>query len=431
MKMHLPIPGQRILRSMLAAWACLGIYYLRGRHGLPFFSVIAALQCIQPYTENMLSMGRKRVIGTVVGAVWGTAVLSLEYAAAGPGGISETLHFALLGFCAGAVLYSTVVLKIPESAYFSAVVFLSIAMNHEAGAELSVYVIDRILDTAVGVVVGILVNSLHLPRVRHTDTLFISGIDPILSGEEHHMAPYTKIELNRLIRDGALFTVITKETPAMVQEMLKGVDLPYPVITMDGAVMVDMKSRTYLYAEKIDRALGEQIEAFLRREETGYFINTIEDNLLVTFYHEMEEGPMKRLYRKKSGSLYRNFVHTDRNIRENIINFVAVGEEESIRALHDRLMKQPFASQIRTDFDTYGCEEGDMVLRIYSADATRGQMIRRLKDQLGATKTIKFGRYEACADETHSCTGDRMVKEIKRMFETADIRGWKNILRVH
>ena len=428
---NIPVPGQRILRSMLAAWACMGVYYLRGRHGLPFFSVIAALQCIQPYAENMLSMGKKRVIGTVVGAVWGTAVLYLEFLVVGREGINEMLHFALLGFCAGAVLYSTVILKIPESAYFSAVVFLSIAMNHEAGAELSVYVFDRVLDTAIGVAVGILVNSLHLPRIRQKDTLFISGIDPILSGEEHHMSPYTKIELNRLIRDGALFTVITKETPAMVQEMLKGVDLPYPVITMDGAVMVDMKSRTYLYAEKINRALGEQIESFLRTEETGYFINTIEDNLLVTFYHEMKEGPMKRLYRKKSGSLYRNFVHTERNIRENIINFVAVGDENTIHKLHDHLMQQPFSGQIRTDFDTYGCEKGDMVLRIYAAEATRGQMIRRLKEQLGATRTIKFGLPESCADETHTCTGDRMVKEIKRRFETVNIRGWKNILRVH
>lgn len=69
-KHHIPYPGQRIFRSMVAAWLCMAIYYLRGRDGLPFLSVIASLQCIQPYTETMRQMGKKRIIGTLVGAAW-------------------------------------------------------------------------------------------------------------------------------------------------------------------------------------------------------------------------------------------------------------------------------------------------------------------------------------------------------------------------
>ena len=45
---HLPLPGQRIGRSMVAVWLCMGLYILRGRQGIPFYSVIAALQCLQP-----------------------------------------------------------------------------------------------------------------------------------------------------------------------------------------------------------------------------------------------------------------------------------------------------------------------------------------------------------------------------------------------
>ena len=428
-KIRLPVPGQRILRSMLAAWACMAVYYLRGMRGLPFFSVIAALQCIQPYTDNMLSMGRKRVIGTLVGAAWGAAVLYLENLAVGSSGVNEMLHFILMGAIAGAVIYSTVLLNIPESSYFSAVVFLSIAMNHVADAELAVYITDRVLDTTIGVIVGILVNSLHLPRVRRNDILFISGIDPILSGEEHHMAPYTKVELNRLIRDGALFTVITKESPAMVQEAVAGISLKYPAIVLDGAVVVDIASRTYLKAEKIGPELGEKLEAFFRREDAGYFINTIEDNLLVTFYHEMREGPMKRLYRRKSGSLYRNFVHTERDVRENIINFVTVGEEHRIRDLGVKLKEQAFSGEIRLDFDASGCDKGELILRVYAASATRERMIAWLRQSLKAKTVVKFGRLEPAADERIPYVGDRMVKEIKKRFETVDLRGWRNILR--
>ena len=424
-----PLPGQRIARSMLAAWACMAVYYLRGRHGLPFFSVIAALQCIQPYSENMPAVGKKRILGTLIGAVWGTAVLYLEYLAAGRGGVVEALHFSLLGAFAGIVIYSTVLMRMPENAYFAAVVFLSITMNHTVGSGLGIYVVDRVMDTAIGVAVGMFVNSLHLPRIRRRNILFISGIDPILAGRGHRMSPYTKVELNRLIRDGALFTVITKETPAMVREAVSGISLRYPVIAMDGAVMVDIDSRTYLFAEKMEDALGAQVEAFFRTSGTGYFINTIEDNLLVAFYHEMKEGAMKRLYLRKSGSLYRNFVHTERDVHENIINFVTMGSTGEMQAFREKLLSQPFSGQIRIDLDTFGCDDGDVILRVYSAAATRERMIRRLMRQLGAEKIIKFGLDEPCADEVLPFTGDRMVKEIKRRFETVHISGWRNMLR--
>ncbi|MGX8729260.1 MAG: hypothetical protein ACSW75_06800, partial [Lachnospiraceae bacterium] len=71
-KKRLPMPGQRIMRSVLAAFLCLLIYYLRGRQGAPFYSIIAALQCIQPYTANMLKVGKNRITGTLIGAFWGS-----------------------------------------------------------------------------------------------------------------------------------------------------------------------------------------------------------------------------------------------------------------------------------------------------------------------------------------------------------------------
>lgn len=426
---HLPVPGQRILRSMLAAWLCLAIYYVRGQRGLPFFSIIAALQCIQPYTENMLSVGRKRIVGTLVGALWGSAILYMEYLTVGSSGPGHMLRFLLMGACAGAVIYSTVLLKIPETAYFSAVVFLSIAMNHTGDSDTVIYIIDRTLDTAIGVAAGIFINSLHLPRIRHPELLFVSGIEPVLSGMEHHMSPYTKVELNRLIRDGAKFTVVTMQTPAVIREMLEGIRLEYPVIAMDGAVMYDIEKRFYLAAETMDAQMGKNLEQFFREHGTGYFMNIIEDNLLTTVYRKMQPGSMKHLFSRRSGSPYRNFVHTEREITEDIVNFVVVGEIDSVQALCSKLKMTPFSGRLRTQYDSYGCAPGEIILRVYSADATRERMIARLKESLQAERVIKFGKPEADVDEVLPYTGDRMVKELKRRFEAVDLRGWRNILR--
>ena len=43
----IPLPGQRIFRSLAAVLLCFAVYELRGKHGMPFYSAIAALQCVQ------------------------------------------------------------------------------------------------------------------------------------------------------------------------------------------------------------------------------------------------------------------------------------------------------------------------------------------------------------------------------------------------
>lgn len=427
---RLPIPGQRIIRSMFAAWICMLIYDLRGRDGIVFLAVIASLQCIQPFAENTLQMGKKRIIGTLVGAVWGTTVLYLEFFAVGNAGLEQMLHFLLMGAVAGAVMYSTVLLKIPDSAYFSAVVFLSIAMNHVTDAAPILYVIDRVIDTTVGVLVGIAVNSLQLPRLKNKDILFVSGIDQVASEKGHQMAPYTVFELNRLIREGARFSVITKQTPSMIRELMGNIRLKYPVIAMDGAALYDMEERKYLCTEVLDKQTGRKVCDYLDGRNAHYFINTIEDQLLASFYHEMGEGPMKELYMKRRTNPYRNFVRTDREITENILHFTIVGTPDEVHDIRDDLLLQPFSDEVRTDFSTYECPEGVQILRVYSALASKEKMIRKLKEYVSAEKVVKFGIEESWADTCFPYAGDEMVRELKKEFEPVSLKGWRNMIRV-
>ena len=163
-KKRIPIPGQRIVRSVVALWLCFAVYVLRGRHGIPFYSVIAALQCIQPYNKEMRKVARKRVTGTLIGAFWGLMVLLLDLELIGWGVPDEYLHYLLLGLMVGVVLYSTVLLHATESAYFSAVVFLTVAYNHIGDANPYLFALNRVVDTILGVVLAEIVNRIQLPR---------------------------------------------------------------------------------------------------------------------------------------------------------------------------------------------------------------------------------------------------------------------------
>ena len=441
-KPRFPIPGQRILRSVMAALICLIIYFLRGRRGAPFYSIIAALQCIQPYSPNMLKVGRNRITGTLIGAFWGACVLfgalwvtggQVEYD-------SSVIYYIVLALFIGIVLYSTVVLKVTQSSYFSAVVFLSITINHIGDANPYIFVFNRTLDTIIGVGVAVLTNSVHLPRIRDRETLFVSGVDHVLFREDRSLSPFTRIQLNRFIQDGMLFSVTTKQTPATVRELTTGIGIRLPIIAMDGAVLYDMKSQEYLKTVTMDRSAAARVTNFLVEHKQPFFVSNIEENLLVINVRGMkltgpapENGnaaePLYALYQKKKDSPYRNYVSTDEDIVDNVLYFTIIGPDVRITKLHDLLMRQPWADSIRTRFDIFDCHEEELILRIYDHRATQRAMLEELRKYTGAPRTVLFGiRRGECDVLIPDAGGGHMVKELKKRFEPIDIRGWRDIL---
>ena len=75
---HFPKPGQRIVRSVIAVACCFCVFYLRNREGIPFYSALAVLQCIQPYQDSMAQVAKKRVTGTFIGAFWGLVIILIQ-----------------------------------------------------------------------------------------------------------------------------------------------------------------------------------------------------------------------------------------------------------------------------------------------------------------------------------------------------------------
>ena len=438
---RIPLPGQRILRSVLAVFLCIIIYFIRGMRGAPFYSIIAALQCIQPYTENMFKVGKNRITGTLVGAFWGGVVLiGSLYLSGDRATFQDTpAYYMTLVLFTGVVLYSTVLLKITESSYFTTVVFLSIIMNHIGDANPYTFVFNRSMDTIIGVGVAVFANCLHLPRTRDRETLFVSGVDHVLFREDRNLSPFTRIQLNRFIKDGMRFSVSTKQTPATVRELTKGIGLKIPIIAMDGACLYDMEEMSYVKTVKMEEDLAAKVCAFLRGKGLPYNINRVEENLLVIYTRGLKiSGPppmegtsqdaLYHLYLKKKGSPYRNYVSAEEDLTDNVLYFMVIDRAERVEALCRELAEQDFASRIRTVFDTFDCRKGEKILRIYSAAANRRDMLEELRRLTGAPRTVFFSsRKGECDVAIPDAGGGNLVKELKKRYEPVSLRGWKNI----
>ena len=431
-KKTLPLPGQRILRSLIAILLCFTVYALRGRRGMPFYSAIAALQCIQQYTHSMRPVARRRVVGTFVGAAWGLVTLLIALRIRENSVPDELLHYFIVSLITSVVIYSTVLLKIQDMAYFSAVVFLSITINHIGDTNPYIFVFNRTMDTIIGVAVAELVNRVHLPRLRDKNTLFVSGIHDTIFGVGEKISGYSKVELNRLIEDGCLFTISTIQTPATIRELLPDVELKLPVIAADGSILYDMKKREILHAEYLQPELVRLLRDFLEQEHVEYFINQTEHNMLIVRYGEMENEAIRAIYEQKRPSLYRNFAPRKGNEDRNILYFLLADEDKKLHRVMEKLHGQPWASQLRVTYDRPQSHDNWLCIKLLPADSSQEKMQNLLMEQLGVEKRLTFGNKPGTCDVYIQNTDkDRMVKELKRRFEPVDIHGWRNVFRLH
>ena len=422
----LPIPGQRIVRSTIAVALCFVIYYLRGKRGIPFYSALAVLQCMQPYHTSMKEMAKKRTTGTFVGAFWGLVVILILLALNGnrPGGIEESFtKYMLISLFTGIVLYSTVVLDCKKSSYFSCVVFLSITVMHITDESPILFVMNRVLDTLIGIGLAIIVNSAHLPRRKHNEILFVSGIDDTILNSGSRLTPYNKVELNRLIENGANFTISTIRTPASVREALEGVNLKLPIIAMDGAVLYDMEENSFLMKYQMSDSQADKMSTFLDDIGITYFTNTVVDDLLVIYYQNLENEAEQGIYERYRKSPYRNYVKVEHPICSNVVYFLVIEKKEKTEQLYQQLTEQEWVSDFRIVLADSMNYPGYAHIKIYHKQATREHMLQNLEALLDIEKTVTFGSIEGKYD-VFIANSDRniMVKELKKRYEPVDFK---------
>ena len=422
----LPIPGQRIVRSTIAVALCFVIYYLRGKRGIPFYSALAVLQCMQPYHTSMKEMAKKRTTGTFVGAFWGLVVILILLALNGnrPGGIEESFtKYMLISLFTGIVLYSTVVLDCKKSSYFSCVVFLSITVMHITDESPILFVMNRVLDTLIGIGLAIIVNSAHLPRRKHNEILFVSGIDDTILNSGSRLTPYNKVELNRLIENGANFTISTIRTPASVREALEGVNLKLPIIAMDGAALYDMEENSFLMKYQMSDSQADKMSTFLDDIGITYFTNTVVDDLLVIYYQNLENEAEQGIYERYRKSPYRNYVKVEHPICSNVVYFLVIEKKEKTEQLYQQLMEQEGVSDFRIVLADSMNYPGYAHIKIYHKQATREHMLQNLEALLDIEKTVTFGSIEGKYD-VFIANSDRniMVKELKKRYEPVDFK---------
>lgn len=414
----LPPLGLRILKSAIAVFLCYVVAAIRGNAGIVFYSMLAALWCIQVYVSNTKKNALQRFLGTVIGALYGLTYLLLT---GGP--LSGIIEFrwvsqVLISLMIVVVLYTTVVIRKKEASYFSCVVFLSIVVNHVTDANPYLFVWNRFLDTLIGMGIGVGVNCFSLPKERRKDLLFVSGLDDTILNRENNLTDYGRIELNRMLDDGINLTIATIRSPAALWEGIRGIRIKMPVIAMDGALLLDVEERRYLKVYVISAARAGRIVELVKREGLNCFVHVVMDDVMLVYHDQLEDETQKKMVEQLRRSAYENYLSRPLPSGADVACVELLYPKEIILRFQRILEEEGVTRELKVVTRVARDNPGYLYLDIYNRNASKENMIAYLMQMYDVRKTVTFGTIEGKYDVVIK-EGDtnRVVHTLRKLYE--------------
>lgn len=421
-RISFPPLGLRIVKTSIAVFLCFLVNMLRGNQEVVFYSQMAAIWCLQDTARDTRKNGAQQVVGTGVGALFGLVTILLFPSLAAETARQKAVHGLVISLMVGVILYATVVIRKLHAAYFSNVVYLSIVIYHLTDGDPFLFAWNRFLDTMIGIGIAWLVNSCRMPREKHRDILFVSRLDGVLINGGEGISGYNRVELNRMIQDGAQFTVVTGHSPTALAECRKNLTLKLPVIVMDGAALYDVEENRYVRVYVISGDSAAEAEGIFRAHGVHWFSNVVLDDTLVVYYQDTDDLVYHDMVEKRRRSPYRNFVKRELPPGEEVVYFQIVDRAERVEALCRDMEASGFSRRFRvvkTESEEYpGCLD----LKLYNRNAVSGNMVDYLKDMLEVKRAVTFGgRGEDCTHAVEPGDGSHVVKLMRREFEPVKV----------
>lgn len=418
-----PHLGMRIIKSAIAVFACFSLYHILPLRESVLNALLAALWCIQPYWESTLSSAVNRILGTLFGSVIGLVLISTDVCLFQMNHLPAVGYYALLAIAAAFLFYVTVMLKKSDSSFYAVVVFLSIVILQSEFAHPFLLVAERASGTLIGIAIGMFINRFDLPRVKQKDTLFLAGMDQVLFGKGHRMPGYSVVEMNRMIEQGANFSIISSRTPANIQEALGDINLRLPVIAMDGAVMYDVKKREYVRAYVLSADIVQRLITLMDGFDVNYYLYLLLDHTMIIQYKELKNDTEKDLMRRFRSSPYRNYTRQNLLDHARCVYLMTVQPDAVIQSIRQEIESSSFGEKLRVTTSRSETYPGYTYLRVYNRNAHRENMISYLLEETGLNKAVTFGdsrwEYDISID---AYDNSKIAKTLKQLYEPLRMR---------
>ncbi|SCP94758.1 HAD-IIB family hydrolase [Anaerobium acetethylicum] len=222
-------------------------------------------------------------------------------------------------------------------------------------------------------------------------TLYISDLDGTLLNKSAELSRYTTDTLNDLIRQGMHFSYATARTAASTDVILSSVNLSLPVVLMNGVLVYDRKSRSYIKRETLGRNNVEKILDILKSTKMTGFMYEVKDDLLTVYHEKLISRALQDFHDERVKKYNKTFspVGDLRNtVNEDIIYFCLLDTKERLDPVQQQL-KQIEGIKMACYKDIYS--DNLWYIEVFSGNATKYNAAMFIKEYCGFSKMVGFG----------------------------------------
>lgn len=381
----MPKIGMRIIKSAIAVFICFLIYMVRGA-GLPFYSTIAAVLCMQTCVTSTVTASRNRTIATFVGGFFGMGVLIFQRIFFS--GSSDILLYLLTSIAVIPTIYTMMILNYRDAIPTSCIVFLSIAVNHAADINPCTFAMNRIIDTLIGIFVALGVNSFRLPKLRNKNIMFLSELGDVLVDKSYKLSSYSRVIINELINEGAPVSFITDKTPGDLVDVFSGLNMKLPVIVMDGAALYDWKSKGYLHVEAIGSDVSRGIAEIIKAENANTFAHTVINDVMHIYYGDFKNNQELEYYNSEKLCPMKNYIYSEIPQGVEVVFFMILDKFSVIEKISTILQCSEYGDSITIRKEYYG--DDNYMLKIFSRRVSPKAVMEKLCQDVEYNKTAVF-----------------------------------------
>lgn len=218
-------------------------------------------------------------------------------------------------------------------------------------------------------------------------TLYLSDLDGTLLRSDQHTSPFTNETINRLVKEGMLFSYATARSYHTASKAAAGLDARMPLIVYNGAFIIDNQTHELLLKNFFDKAQALEIWHDLLDAGIQPVVYCFEDGREQFMYRtdRVNDDTRDFLLSRKGDVRDTPVDSNEALLRGDTFYFTCIDTEEKLYPLYLRYREKCRCVYSK---DIYS---GAQWLELMPMNATKAHAARQLADMMGCDRIVAFG----------------------------------------
>ncbi|MBE8966997.1 HAD family phosphatase [Nostocales cyanobacterium LEGE 12452] len=227
------------------------------------------------------------------------------------------------------------------------------------------------------------------------NTVYVSDLDGTLLGDNAILSLLSKKVLHELLHQGLQFTVASARSVVSMQVMLKGLNLPLPIIEFNGAFISDLDSGRHEIINSICPSVVESIYKLILEFGCVPFVSSFNGREDCAYYKDVINDGMRWYLNDRLTSKdrrWRTIEDLTHSFGDQVVCLTVIGHAQQLLELQGAII-QKHGTTVETHLIENQYSPGWYWLTIHDCKATKDQAIRTLVENYGLQESeiVVFG----------------------------------------